>query len=144
MYWVSKGSSSKIEQANMDSSARKVLVSLGLKWVNALALDYQSRMLYWCDAYLGKIERVDLQGNNRVLILDLSMENLHPFGLTLSGNILYWSDWNNKSVHQYNMTSSLHKVVARGMGRPMDLQIYDHTETFIINGMRISITTKKC
>ncbi|KAL9960419.1 hypothetical protein ACROYT_G033874 [Oculina patagonica] len=130
MYWSDWGSSPKIEQANMDGSARKNLVSSGLIWVNSLDLDFKSKLLYWCDAKLDKIERVDLQGNNRVLILDLSLDKLHPFGLALSGDVLYWSDWNSKSVHQYNMTSSLREVLVSGMGRPMELHLYDNKELF--------------
>ena len=120
----------------MDGSDRNVLVSSGLAWVNSLALDYQNRQLYWCDALLAMIERVDLQGNNRVLILDLSADKRHPFGVALSGDVLYWSDWNTQSVHQYNMKSLSHRNVVRGMGRPMELHIYDHTQTF--NGMHVS------
>lgn len=122
----------------MDGSNRTVLVSSGLEWVNSLALDFQKRLLYWCDAYYQKIERIDLKGNNRVLILDLSSTEMHPFGLALSGDILYWSDWHTKSIHQYNMTSSLRKVVVGGMGRPMEVHIYDHAKVF--NGMHVSIT----
>lgn len=136
MYWGSRGSSPKIEQANMDGSDRKVLVSSGLFWVNSLALDYQNGLLYWCDALFKRIERIDLQGNTRKMILDLFLDNRHPFGLSLSGYILYWSDWNTKSIHQYDMKSLVHKDVVRGMGRPMELHIYDHTHTF--DGMHVS------
>jgi len=137
MYWSDWGSSPKIEQASMDGSERTVLVSSGLVWVNSLALDFENRLLYWCDASLDQIERVDFQGNNRVLILDLSSDNLHPFGLALTDNVLYWSDWKNKSVHKYNMTSSLSEVLVQGMGRPMELHIYDKTKIF--NGKPASI-----
>jgi len=89
MYWGGRGLSLKIEQANMDGSARTTLVSSGLMWVNSLAMDYQNRLLYWCDAGLDKIERVDLQGNNRVVILDLSSDFMHPFGLALFGDALF-------------------------------------------------------
>ena len=114
----------------MDASARTTLVSSGLIWVNSLALDYQKRLLYWCDASLDKIERVDLQGNNRVLILDLSMSKLHPFGLALSDNTLYWSDWNDNSIHKYNMTTSVDEVMVRGIGRPMEVHIHDHSRVY--------------
>ena len=134
MYWGSRGSSSRIEQANMDGSNRTTLVSSGLVWVNSLAMDYQDRMLYWCDANLDRIERVDLQGNNRALMLDLSLDK-HPFGLALYNDVLYWSDWNSQSIHKYNMTSSVTEVVSRGMGTLMELHIYESTETF--NGMQV-------
>jgi len=130
MYWSDWGSSPKIEQVNMDGSVRKTLVSSGLVWVNSLAMDHQKRLLYWCDASLDKIERVDLQGNNRKEILDLSLDSKHPFGLALFGDVLFWSDWNNQSVHKYNMTTDQYEVVLRGMGRPMELHIYDQSKDF--------------
>ena len=131
MYWSDWGASPKIEQANMDGTARTVLVSSGLSWVNSLALDFKNRLLYWCDAKLDKIERVDFQGNNRVLILDLSSnkDSHHPFGLALLEDTLFWTDWIKKSVHSYNMTSSLTDVLVQGMGRPMEIHIYDKSST---------------
>ena len=135
MYWSDWGSSPKIEQANMDATSRSTLVSSGLVWVNSLALDYKNRLLYWCDAQLDKIERIDLQGNNRVLILDLSADNGHPFGLGLYEDVLFWTDWNTRSVHKYNITSSLSDVLVHGMLRPMEVHIYDHTYKEIVSSM---------
>ena len=131
MYWSDWGSSPKIEQANMDGSSRKIIVSTGLVWVNALALDSHSNLLYWCDANLDKIERANLQGNNRELVLDLSSYNHHPFGLSLSDDTLYWSDWSNQSIHKYNLTSSQSEVLVYGMGRPMDVHVHDLTKVLI-------------
>ena len=127
MYWSDWGSAPKIEQANMDGTARTTLVSSGLAWVNALALDFKNKLLYWCDAQLETIERVDLQGNNRMLILNLSSVNdsYHPFGLALYEDVLFWTDWITQSVHRYNMTTSLADVLVHGMGRPMEIHIYD-------------------
>ena len=130
MYWSGRGLSLKIEQANMDGSARTTLVSSGLTWVNSLAMDYQSGVLYWCDGKLDKIESVDLQGNNRAVILDLTLDSMHPFGLALFGDALFWSDWNSRSIHKYNMTTSVQEVVVHGMGRPMELHIYDQSKLF--------------
>ena len=129
MYWSDWGASPKIEQANMDGTARTVLVSSGLSWVNSLALDFKNRLLYWCDAQLDKIERVDLQGNNRMLILDLSYSNdsYHPFGFALYEDALFWTDWITKSVHRYNMTSALSDVLVHGMGTPMEIHISDYS-----------------
>ena len=124
MYWSARTASGKIEQANIDGSGRKALIDYGAMWVNLLAMDYQNRLLYWCDGYLKKIERVDLQGNNREVILDLSTNSMHPFGLALFGDVFYWSDWQSKSVHKYNMQS----VVVSGMGKPMELHIYDRSK----------------
>ena len=127
MYWSDWGASPKIEQANMDGTARTILVSSGLAWVNSLALDFRNDLLYWCDVQLDKIERVDLQGNNRVLVLDLSAGNgHHPFGLALYEDVLFWTDWITKSVHKYNMTSTISEVLVHGMQRPMEIHIYNY------------------
>lgn len=131
MYWGSRGSSPKIEQANMDGSARITLVGSGLLFVSAFTLDYQNKLFYWYDVHLDKIERVDLQGNNRVVIWDLSSVLFHPFGLALFGDALYWSDWNSGKVHKYNMTTSLDEVVVQGMQKPLGLHIYDQSKDFI-------------
>ena len=131
MYWSGRGQSLNIEQANMDGSARTTLVSSGLVWVTSLAMDYQNRLLYWCDAGLHKIERVDLQGNNRVLILDSSLGFLHPFGLALFGDALFWFDLNHTTVHKYNITTSRSEVVIHGMGLPMEyIYVYDQSKDF--------------
>lgn len=131
MYWGGRGVSLKIEQANMDGSARTTLVSSRLMLVNSLAMDYKNRLLYWYDAGLDKIERVDLQGNNRVVILDLSSDFISPFGLALLGDTLFWSDWNHTSVHKYNMTTSQNEIVVHGMAFPMQLHIYGKSNDFI-------------
>jgi len=62
------------------------------------------------------------------VILDLSVDSMQPFGLALFGDILYWSDWKSQSVHKYNMKASVHEVVVRGMGKPMELHIYDQSK----------------
>ena len=130
MYWSSWGKFPKIEQANMDGSARKVLVNSTLAYVNSFALDHSGEVSYWCDASLHRIERVDFQGNNRVVLLDLSFDNWNPYGLALSGNILYLSDWKKKAVYKYNLSSSVMKIMVQGMGTLMDLHIYNDKTSY--------------
>lgn len=133
MFWSDQGlhpKIAKIEQANMDGSARAVLVNSGLVGVNSLAIDYSGKLLYWCDANLDRIERIDFQGNNRIVILDLSSGTWHPFGLALSDDVLYWSDLEKKNINKYNMTSSLSEVLVHGMGSPKELHVHDDGKIF--------------
>ncbi|PFX11516.1 Low-density lipoprotein receptor-related protein 4, partial [Stylophora pistillata] len=135
MFWSDQGlhpKIAKIEQANMDGSARAVLVNSGLVGVNSLAIDYSGKLLYWCDASLDRIERIDFQGNNRIVILDLSSGTWHPFGLALSDDVLYWSDLEKKNINKYNMTSSLSEVLVHGMGSPKELHVHDDGKIFSV------------
>lgn len=56
----------KIEQANMDGTARQVMVSGGtLGLPNMLTIDYKSNDLCWTDAGLRRIECIRLNGSER-------------------------------------------------------------------------------
>lgn len=130
MYWGAGENAwtVKIEQANLDGSGRKALVTNGVMQVNSLAMDHKNRLLYWCDALLHRIERLDLQRKTRTVILDLSSDCMQPFGLALFGDVLYWSDWKSKSIHKYNMTTSVQGVIVSGVGKPMKLHIYERSK----------------
>lgn len=56
MYWTDWGEHPKIERANLDGTARLVLVNSSLGWPNGLAIDYTAGNLYWGDAKTDKIE----------------------------------------------------------------------------------------
>ena len=138
MYWSDWGSSPKIEKSNMDGTDRTTIISSGLTWVNSLALDLKKKVLYWCDASLNLIERMDLEENNRVVVLNLTSDKYHhPFGLALYQDTLFWTDWSTQSVHKYNMTSATSEVLVYGMGRPMEIHMYDYKT--ITTGMCVTL-----
>ena len=97
MYWTDWGDVAKIERASMDGSDRRVLVSTELVWPNAITLDYQTKTLYWADAYLDKIESSDTEGLNRAVITE-SHHVRHPFAITVFSGTLYWSEWAYKRI----------------------------------------------
>lgn len=68
VYWSDWGTAAHIGRAGMDGSGRRVLVSAGLGWPNALTLSPVSNELYFADAREDFIAVTDLDGNNmRVL-----------------------------------------------------------------------------
>lgn len=131
MFWTDWGSSPKIERANMDGTARVVLVNSGIVWVNGISLDIKNKFLYWCDARLDRIERIDFQGNNRKVVFlffnPVGGGFFHQFGLAVDGDVLYWTDWVRKSVIKYKINSGLLAIEAewKGIPRPMDLHVHD-------------------
>ncbi|KAL8622203.1 hypothetical protein ACOMHN_053005 [Nucella lapillus] len=84
--------SPKIERANYDGSSRRTLVSSGLKWVNALALDSTKTRLYWVDAGTDHIGTSDTNGNGRSTILNAHSTH-HFFGVAFYQGSLYVTDW---------------------------------------------------
>lgn len=71
MYWTDweedeiDDSVGRIEKAWMDGYNRQIFVTSKMLWPNGLTLDYQSNVLYWCDAYYDHIERIFLNGTER-------------------------------------------------------------------------------
>lgn len=65
MYWTDWGSNPKIERAGMDASSRIVIISSNLTWPNGLAIDYETKRLYWADAGMKTIEYGNFDGSDR-------------------------------------------------------------------------------
>ena len=83
IYWSDWGDDAKIERANLDGSARVVLVNTLLGWPNGLTIDYNERQIYWGDAKLDRIETCRLDGSDRHVVVSSDLP--HIFGLTLLG-----------------------------------------------------------
>ena len=83
MYWSDWGDAAKIERANLDGSARVVLVNTSLGWPNGLTIDYDEGRIYWGDARLDRIETCRLDGSRRQILVDSDLP--HIFGLSMLG-----------------------------------------------------------
>ena len=128
MYWTNWGSKPKIEQAAMDGSSRRSVITGNLGWPNGLTIDRSTNLLYWADAKLDKIEVSDLTGANRRLVVS-SAADIHPFGLTLYQDMLYWTDWNSQSISRLNLSNGKKEMVITGMKKPMDIHLHDSSVT---------------
>ena len=124
MYWTDWGAIPKIEQAEMDGSARRTIVSENLGWPNGLTIDKFSNRLFWADAKLDTIEVSDLHGRNRQLIMP-SAANIHPYGLAVHQDMLYWTDWHTKSISRFNLSSAKQETIVYGLKKPMDIHVFD-------------------
>jgi len=124
MYWTDSGAIPKIEQAEMDGSARRTIVTKNLGWPNGLTIDKLTNRLFWADAILDTIEVSDLNGRDRQLIM-LSATNINPFGLAVYQDILYWTDRNTKSISSFNLSSAKQEMIVYGLKDPMDIHVFD-------------------
>lgn len=64
MLWSEIGKESRIKQAGMDGSESKVLISYGLNWPIALAVDIVTDRIYWADEKLKYIGSATMNGND--------------------------------------------------------------------------------
>ena len=140
MYWTDWGANPKIEQAEMDGSARQTIVTGSLGWPTGLTIDQATNRLFWADAYFDRIEAANLNGRNRHLIMS-STTNIIPFGLAVYQNVLYWTDWGNKSVSRYNLSSGRQDMIVTGLKKPMGIYVFDPSLTF--SGNLISCSALK-
>lgn len=122
VYWTDWGSPAKIERASMDGSGREVLHDTDLRWPNALTIDYDSRLLYWVDAYYDRIEASSTSGSfRRVVSTHSSIQ--HPFSLSFYDGALYWSDWSKKIILSLSAAGTVDTLVSILDKRPMGLKV---------------------
>ena len=129
MYWTDWGANPKIEQAEMDGSARQTIVTGNLAWPSGLTIDQATNRLFWADAKLDKIEASDLTGGNRQLIVSSSAD-IHPYGLVVHEDMLYWTDWNTKSISRFNLSSGIQEEIVNGLQKPTDIHVFDPSLIF--------------
>ena len=93
MFWTDWGEFPKIERAGMNGEARsrKTIVVDDIIWPNGLAVDHQTKHIYWSDGKLLRIERTDYDGAERLKIKDGLK---YPYALTKIDTNLFWTDWN--------------------------------------------------
>ncbi|KAF9815508.1 hypothetical protein SFRURICE_019150 [Spodoptera frugiperda] len=102
VYWTNTNvKKPTIERALYDGTKREVIVDNNIYMPVSLAIDQQTKKLYWADDREGihySIESADLDGTNRKTLLT----GIHhqPNTLTVSKDSIYWVDWGFKSVWQ--------------------------------------------
>ncbi|KAH9635374.1 hypothetical protein HF086_017623 [Spodoptera exigua] len=102
VYWTNTNvTKPTIERALYDGTKREVLVNNNIYMPVSLAIDQQTKKMYWADDREGihySIESADLDGKNRKTLLT----GIHhqPNTLTVSKDSIYWVDWGFKSVWQ--------------------------------------------
>ena len=93
MYWSEIGGEPQIEQAGMDGSSRKVLLSQGLGWPTSIVLDQLRWKIFWSDDKFHCIGSANLDGTgisvSVLLVIDLcemlcALCKTHPRNLTIT------------------------------------------------------------
>ncbi|XP_069480204.1 low-density lipoprotein receptor-related protein 5 isoform X1 [Ambystoma mexicanum] len=128
LYWTDS-ETNRIEVANLDGTARKVLFWQDLDQPRAIALDPAHGYMYWTDwGETPRIERAGMDGTTRKIIVD---SNIYwPNGLTidLDEQKLYWADAKLSFIHRANLDGSFRqKVVEGSLTHPFALTLSGET-----------------
>ncbi|NWR61042.1 VLDLR protein, partial [Bucorvus abyssinicus] len=122
LYWSEVGSHPRLMEATMDGSRRHVLLSQGLGWPTALALDLPTWRIFWLDEKLGSINSARLDGTG-VKVLHLAWVQ-SPFAAAVCEGQLYWSERKTWSVQQVDKSSGKNRtVLLKRHGQPHGLQV---------------------
>uniref|UniRef100_A0A3Q3ETX7 Low density lipoprotein receptor-related protein 4 n=1 Tax=Labrus bergylta TaxID=56723 RepID=A0A3Q3ETX7_9LABR len=133
MYWTDWGANPKIERAGMDASSRIVIISSNLTWPNGLAIDYETKRLYWADAGMKTIEFGNFDGSDRQVLIGSQLP--HPFGLTVHLDKLYWTDWQSKSIQSADKLTGLGRhTLAENLENLMDIHMFHQNPCAVNNG----------
>uniref|UniRef100_A0A3B4VCW2 Si:dkey-88l16.3 n=1 Tax=Seriola dumerili TaxID=41447 RepID=A0A3B4VCW2_SERDU len=83
MLWSEIGSTPQIEQAGMDGSKRKVVVSRALSWPVSLAYDLLDNRVYWADEKLRCIGSASVDGDDVKFLNIFSFTNILVLAVTV-------------------------------------------------------------
>ncbi|KAG8454380.1 hypothetical protein GDO86_000850 [Hymenochirus boettgeri] len=100
MYWSEIGIQPQIEQAGMDGSQRKILVTKQLGWPTGLSLDLLSSKIYWADDKFHCIGSANLDGTDVKVIQLKKIQS--PFSLAVFEDEIYWSEIKARTVQKIN------------------------------------------
>ncbi|XP_045735715.1 very low-density lipoprotein receptor-like [Mirounga angustirostris] len=109
MYWSEIGGEPQIEQAGMDGSSRKILVSQGLGWPTSLALDRLSWQIFWSDDKFHCIGSAHLDGTG-VRMLQLTQIK-RPFSVAVFEDEVFWSEMKTRTVQRMKKTTGKNRAV---------------------------------
>lgn len=127
----------------MDGKNQTELHSTNLQTPYALAIDYESQILYWADYSLNRLESSNTDGSNRRLLTTTNIQSIHA--MIFSAENLYWTDWQFNGIHATPSSAPSNATFVLNLGGdPYDIHVvYDEEQPEGIL-MHFVITFKAC
>ncbi|KAM5275816.1 low-density lipoprotein receptor-related protein 2-like isoform 3-T4 [Hipposideros larvatus] len=126
MYWSEIGGEPHIEQAGMDGSSRKILISQGLGRPTSIVLDQLSWKIFWSDDKFHCIGSANLDGTG---ISTLQLTQIKsPFSVAVLEDEVFWSEMKTRTVqHMKKMTGKNRAVLIKRFEQTYGLKIMHET-----------------
>jgi low-density lipoprotein receptor-related protein 4 len=112
-------SAARIERTLLDGSDRKAIINSDLGFPVGLAIDFETKKLFWADALNDRVDTCDFDGKRRSRILNHAE---HPFGFTLTKSFYYYTDWYNKSVIRIPRNSQNQEEVRHNLRGALEIR----------------------
>ncbi|XP_047405620.1 prolow-density lipoprotein receptor-related protein 1-like [Sciurus carolinensis] len=122
MYWSEIGEEPQIEQAGMDGSNRKILISQGLGRPTSIALDQLSWKIFWSDDKFHCIGSANLDGTGISMLQLTQIKN--PFSVAVFEDEVFWSEMKTRTVQRVQKRTGKNRaVLIKRSGQPYGLKI---------------------
>ena len=100
IYWTD-ADTAKIQRANLHGTDVQDLITTGLGWPSAIALDVAGGKMYWTDWRTRNIQRANLDGTD-VQDLVTGLDTPTGIALDVAGGKMYWTDWSAQKIQRAN------------------------------------------
>ena len=110
VYWTDIQNGA-ISRNFINGSKPEVLIELGLKSPNSLAIDNVAQNMYWTDAGLNRIEVARLDGSFRKALIWENLDNPASIAVDPSRGSIFWASWGNQTqIETAGLDGSKRKV----------------------------------
>ena len=125
VYWCDPGLH-RIEVANSDGSARRVLIWRDLRQPEHVVLNPKTSQLFWTSkAGSSRIERANLDGSERETFVS-NQGDISGLNLDIDGQKLYWINADSKSISYIDLkTKSLQTILQSSSSKLVGLAVYE-------------------
>ena len=126
IYWSTFDDLPIIGRAAMDGSRRESFISgSGIGKPNGLAIDYDSRRLYWTDLKHQSISYVSLDGSQRKVQKIITTASAEIYSITLYKESVFWADSNRNLVEKANKDNGRNRVIFQNKAtQVVDMFVY--------------------
>ena len=122
IYWTD-ADTAKIQRANLHGTDVQDLITTGLGWPSAIALDVAGGKMYWTDWRTRNIQRANLDGTD-VQDLVTGLDTPTGIALDVAGGKMYWTDWSAQKIQRANLDGTdVQDLVTTGLDWPLAIAL---------------------
>ena len=111
LFWTNIGRTQTIQSSNLDGSSKKAVYSSGFGNLGPIAVDAESRKIFWADLELRRIEYGDFDGSRRQVLVDGQVAEVAS--LAVHGEHLYWIDKKYEVLERVHKRTGADRIVVK-------------------------------